>query len=226
MTAGRSRSGPRTRDAERSRRTILAAAEQLFADEGFEAVSLARIGATARLSRQTPAYFFGSKEELHAAVIAELFAAREAALREPWAALGRAGDGDLPARLRDAVAAYLAFLRDRRTFVAIVEREAVGGARRLREAPHRSTAMEDGLRALADRRPIDVDGTLLTVLSLGMFWFAHAETFLAPRGVDPAAPGPFAAQVERIAALAAPLLGLAPTGAPDLPGIDGRRRAR
>ncbi|MDX8153624.1 TetR family transcriptional regulator [Patulibacter brassicae] len=188
----------RGRDADRSRAAILEAAERLFAAEGHDAASLARIGAAAGLSRQAPAYFFGGKDALYAAVIERLFDAREAALRPTWTALAAVDDEALPAAIRSAVDAYLGFLRDRPAFVAIVEREAVGGAARLRRAPHRSTAMEDGLAGLAARRPVPVDDVLLTVLALGMFWFAHAETFLAPRGVradDPAALDRHAARI-------------------------------
>jgi AcrR family transcriptional regulator len=59
----------RTRDAERTRRRILDAAEELFARQGFDAASLAAIGEAAGVSRGTPSYFFGSKEELYQAVL-------------------------------------------------------------------------------------------------------------------------------------------------------------
>src|SRR5437773_11481494 len=70
---------PRIRDADRSRMAILAAAEALFAERGFEAVSLQEIGDAAGLSRGTPNYFFGSKQELYVAVLEHVFADREEA---------------------------------------------------------------------------------------------------------------------------------------------------
>ena len=69
------------RDATRSRRAILEAAERLFADRGFEGTSLGAIAAAAGLSRGTPSYFFGNKEELYRAVLEQLFAEREVAVR-------------------------------------------------------------------------------------------------------------------------------------------------
>jgi AcrR family transcriptional regulator len=89
MSSDRPRS-TRARDAERSRAAILDAAERLFAERGLDA-SLGEIGAAAGLSRGTPSYFFGSKEQLYAAVIERVFADRErivAAACEPllaWA---------------------------------------------------------------------------------------------------------------------------------------------
>src|SRR5258706_15378987 len=58
-----------TRDAGRSRRAILDAAERLFALAGFEGVSLAEIGAAAGVSRGLPAYLFGNKQDLYQATI-------------------------------------------------------------------------------------------------------------------------------------------------------------
>lgn len=177
---------PPTRDRERTRLRILDAAEELFAERGFDRVTLAEIGAAAGLSRGAPGYTFGSKEGLYQEVLARLFDAREEALRPSWAALGQAPDDEIPARLRAAVGAYLAFLHARPTFIAITEREALAGAPLLAGAPRRSTAIEDALRALAERRPFRLSSALVVVLSVGMFPLVHRETLLAPRGIDPA----------------------------------------
>ena len=64
----------RVRDAERTRELILDAAERLFAEKGYEESSLADVGSAAGVSRATPGYFFGSKAELHRAVIERCFA--------------------------------------------------------------------------------------------------------------------------------------------------------
>ena len=76
---------PRIRDADRSRRAILDAAETLFAQRGFEAVSLQEIGDAAGLSRGTPNYFFGSKQDLYVAVLEHVFADREEATMRAFA---------------------------------------------------------------------------------------------------------------------------------------------
>jgi TetR/AcrR family transcriptional regulator len=60
---------PRTRDADRSRTTILEAATTLFAAHGFEATTMQQIAIAASVARGTPSYFFGSKENLFKAVL-------------------------------------------------------------------------------------------------------------------------------------------------------------
>ena len=75
----------RRRDAAASRRAILDAAEQLFAQRGYDRASLGEIGRRAGVSAALPAYFFGGKEALYAAVLDRLLAERERRL-EPLAA--------------------------------------------------------------------------------------------------------------------------------------------
>ena len=70
------------RDAERSRETLLDAAEALFSQRGYDGVSLSEIAAAAGLSRGTPNYFFGSKEQLYRNVLERVFAERQAATAE------------------------------------------------------------------------------------------------------------------------------------------------
>ncbi|HEU4954076.1 MAG TPA: helix-turn-helix domain-containing protein, partial [Gemmatimonadales bacterium] len=59
----------RERNPARSRAAILDAAEKLFAEKGYDATSLSEVGAAAGVSRGTPGYFFGSKQELYDAVL-------------------------------------------------------------------------------------------------------------------------------------------------------------
>lgn len=205
---------PRTRDADRSREAILAAAERLFAWDGYEGTSLAQIGAAAGLSRATPAYFFGGKAELHAAVVARVFAAREAAVRphvEPilaWARGPAPGDpAALRAALEEAAAGYLGFLAERPDFVRLIEREALAGGRRLAAAPHASTAIEDALHALHAAAPrhglrsFDPAEVLIAFISLCFFPLAHRDTFLARLGRDADDPAFLRARAGQVADL-------------------------
>lgn len=189
----------RTRDAERSPAAILDAAEQLFAARGFEA-SLGEIGAAAGVSRGTPSYFYGSKEELHAAVLARAFAAREAAVSEAFAPLrawaaaapraNRPPASGLSSALAAAVGGYVAFLHERPTFVRLVEWETVAGGGRLRATPHESTAVEAGLRALRAAGPrrgirrFDVTQAVIAFVSLCFTPHAQRDTLLPALGVD------------------------------------------
>ena len=113
------------RDAERSRQAILDAAEQLFAELGFEAVSMERIGRAAGLSRGAPGYFFGSKDALYRAVLERLFETSEQLVEETHRQLAGIRDGDLDRALEIVVENLLEFLYERPTFLTLVEREAL-----------------------------------------------------------------------------------------------------
>src|ERR671931_1508167 len=126
----------RIRDADRSRKAILDAAETLFAERGFEAVSLQQIGDAAGLSRGTPNYFFGSKQDLYVAVLERVFADREEATArafEPvraWCESARPGSLRQP--LTRAIESYMSFLLARPAFVTLVLREELRGGEGLR----------------------------------------------------------------------------------------------
>lgn len=113
------------RDAERSRQTILDAAERLFAEQGFEAVSMERIGRAAGLSRGAPGYFFGSKEALYRAVLQRLFENTEQLVEQTHRQLAQVPDGDLDGALEIVVENLLEFLYERPTYLALVQREAL-----------------------------------------------------------------------------------------------------
>jgi TetR/AcrR family transcriptional regulator len=180
---------PRTRDAGRSRRAILDAAETLFADRGFEAVSLNQIGTAAELSRGTPTYFFGSKQDLYVAVLERVFADREEATArafEPvrsWCESGRAGG--LRGPLTRAIESYIAFLLARPAFVRLIVREELRGGEGLRLARRDATAMRDALgavRAVAGERSLrrfDVEDAVLVLVSLTFSPLSQESTFMA-----------------------------------------------
>jgi AcrR family transcriptional regulator len=184
----------KTRNAEHSRAAILDAAEQLFAERGFEGASLRDIAAAASLSRATPSYFYGNKERLYAAVLERSFGERDAATREAFEPLfawaREEGSGPLVAALRQAVASYMAFLQRRPAFVRLVQREDLSGGRRLRSTPRESRAMREAFEALAavagprGLRSFRVDDAVLLFVSLTFFPLAQRSTFMASLGRD------------------------------------------
>lgn len=180
---------PRSRDADRSRRRILDAAEELFAEHGPRAVSLADIGRRAGVSRATPSYFFGTKDGVHRAVLERVFAERELATTEAlapvreWAA---APDGPLAPHLRAAVSAYLEFLASRPAFVRLVAWEGLDGGRQLRVTPRASRAMHDAFSALSGRTDhgFDVDDVVLVLVALTFTPLTQRDTLMATLGRD------------------------------------------
>lgn len=185
----------RIRDADRSRAAILDAAERLFAGQGYDAASLAEIGEAAGVSRGTPSYFFGSKEELYMAVLERMYADRNAALEPAFAPLVAWAQASEPAQplravLGRCVEGYLRFLHDRPTYVDVIQREALAGGRRLRELRNTTTTMEDAFALLRRRarahglRSFDVADVVLLLVGLGYTPFVNRNTILPRHGLD------------------------------------------
>jgi AcrR family transcriptional regulator len=193
----------RTRDAERSREAILDAAERQFADRGFDAVSLQEIATAAGLSRGAPSYFFRSKDSLYEAVLARVFAERDAATRlafEPvtaWAA-GTGSQAALRRALQRAITGYVQFLISRPSFVRLLDWEAIGDGGRLHPADRghdgrtraRGHAMADAfraVRAVARGRglaPFDVDDAVLVTVALTFSLVSQRATLMSAIGRD------------------------------------------
>lgn len=156
---------PRKRDADRSRAEILDAAERLFAAQGFDVVTMADIGAAAGVSRGTPGYFFGQKEQLYRIVL-ERAAATFRMLGETLRLRDAGGQRDRATLLRETVESFLGLLAARRDVVRLLDRdggEAVG-------SPHVEAVM-DALSALGDER----SELALTIVSLAWYPIAHPE---------------------------------------------------
>lgn len=192
---------PVRRNAGRSRRAILDAAERLFAERGFDSTSLQDIGATAGVSRGTPGYFFGSKEALYRAVLDRAIAARRelvAALAEQAARTNRP-----PAdTVAEFVGSFLEVLAADPNFLPLVERENLAG-RQL----YVSEAQLEGLRRSVDRlaaemrqggfRHQDPSHLFISCLALCEWPFAH-QPLLAGLGLDPRDPDFLAARKRHI----------------------------
>jgi AcrR family transcriptional regulator len=187
------KSGEKIRDAGRSREAILAAAERLYSERGFDAASLANIALAAGLSRGAPNYFFGSKEGLYVAVLERVFQERERATRaafKPLVVWTEGPDGSLENALDQAVGGYMEFLLRRPSFLRLLQREELAGARHLREAPRDSRAIEDAFQALRTVAPerglrsFDVSDAVLLFISLTFSPLAQRSTFIASLGRD------------------------------------------
>ena len=165
------------RDADRSRQTILDAAEGLFAEHGFDAVSMERIGRAANLSRGAPGYFFGSKEALYRAVMERLFETTEQLVERTHEQLAAVPPGDLERTLEIVVDNLIDFLYERPTFVTLVEREALRRAGVMQGNRVHLTLLRMAL-TLAERldwtsAASNPQHLLLTLLSLCWFPFAN-----------------------------------------------------
>jgi AcrR family transcriptional regulator len=182
------------RDADRSREAILRAAEDLFAERGFDGVSLGEIAADAGLSRGAPSYFFGSKAELYRGVLEGVFSEREEAASQacqPLVAWASSEDRTPIQRpLTEAVEGYLDFLLRRPSFVMLIQREELAGASHLKGVRRESKAIKEAfaaVRAVAGKRGLksfEVDDAVLVFVSLTFFPLAQRSTFMASLGRD------------------------------------------
>ena len=179
----------RERNPDRSRAAILDAAEQLFAERGYDATSLADVGALAGVSRATPGYFFGSKTDLYAAVLGRALGEVRSAVRagrDRALASHRAAE-DI---LAGAVGDYFDFLASHPNFVRLIEREALAGVRGPGTVPPRLAAGQEALAAIAAELGLDPAPSgeaaqlLLSIISLCWFPLVHADTVATAVGVD------------------------------------------
>ncbi len=177
----------KTRDPERSREAILDAAEQLFAEKGYEETSLQEIGQHAGVSRGTPNYFFGSKEQLYGAVLDRVFEAEQLSIMQ---SLNSQADDEPKDVLALAVSSFLDFLLARPTFPRLIEREALHDARFLKTRSAYLEFFKAGLDLISvelaqpNIRQVDATQLLLSIVALCWFPLVHTETFLRPLGIE------------------------------------------
>jgi AcrR family transcriptional regulator len=178
----------RIRNPERSRAAILDAAEQLFAERGYDATSLTEVGAAAGVSRATPAYFFGSKSELYRAVLERSFAeVREAVRAGRERALASSQSPETI--LAGAVSDYFDFLAARPYFIRLIEREALSSSP-LPEGMGYLSAGQEALAAISAELGLDdapsgeAAQLLLSIISLCWFPLIHGRTVAPAVGVS------------------------------------------
>jgi TetR/AcrR family transcriptional regulator len=177
----------RIRNPERSRAAILDAAQRLFAEKGYDATSLTEVGMLAGVSRGTPGYFFGSKQELYQAVLDRSFAeVREAVRAGRERALASSQSPEVI--LAGAVSDYFDFLAARPLFIRLIEREALSNGP-LPESVGHLSAGQEALAAISAELGLDdapsgeAAQLLLSIISLCWFPLIHARTVAPAVGV-------------------------------------------
>jgi AcrR family transcriptional regulator len=177
----------RIRDPERSRVAILDAAEQLFAEQGYDATSLTQVGAAAGVSRGTPGYFFRSKPELYQAVLDRSFSEVREAVRTGRARALASGES-AETILAGAVSDYFDFLAARPNFIRLIEREALNGSR-LPDSISPLSAGQEALAAISAELGLDDASSgeaaqlLLSIIALCWFPMIHGRTVAPAVGV-------------------------------------------
>jgi AcrR family transcriptional regulator len=187
------RSPEKERNATRTREAILDAAEHLFAERGYEATSLTDVGGAAGVSRGTPGYFFGSKEQLYRDVLERCLERVRAAVRSGRErALASAEPPDVV--LAGAVGEYFDFILANPDFVRLLEREALDGGKHLATLPPHLEAAQEALGAIVTELAIDPSDEaearqlLISMLALSWFHLVHGATVIRALGIDASDP--------------------------------------
>src|SRR5690349_12324406 len=173
----------RRRDAAATREAILQAAEQLFAEHGYEGTTMERIARRAGYARATPAYFFGSKEKLYRAVLDRVVSRAAEAL----AAAYRDGDAAPTPRevIEPLVTAFVDFLAHDSAYVRLIQREGL----RDRPVVGHLVPIDATRRTLSTLAAVhgtaDASRLLVELVALCWFPFAQAHTLLGALDIDP-----------------------------------------
>ncbi len=194
----------RIRNPDCSRAAILHAAERLFAANGFDGTTVVEVAREAGLSRQTPRYFFGTKEHLYEGVLERVFAVAAANLTASYRSAVEAGGGR-DGVVRRTIDSYVDFLVDHPNFVRLVEWEALTGARFIgRNVAHMATvtsALAEVDEEFAPASAADAAQLLLSIVGLCWAVFTHGRLLLPALGLDPDDPGFLEARKRHIADL-------------------------
>ena len=178
----------RQRDTEATRRALLNAATELFAQYGFEGTTVERIARKAGANKAMISYHFGGKRKLYMAILQESFAAA-------GKKMGPVRDSSLPAeeRLREFIRAFGELVAERPHFPTMMAREAISGGRNMdaRIFPHLAgvyggvrEAIEQGIRE-GSFQPVDPILFHLGLIGSLVFFFstdAFRRRLLSGRG--------------------------------------------
>lgn len=186
----------RPHDPDATREALLAAGTELFAEQGFDAVTVEAIAERAQANKALISYHFGGKGGLYSAILGATFGSVDEELRA-------LRDSDLPAdeALREFVRVMGALVARRPALPRMILREVLSGGQRLAEhdLPH-FLAIFGTVRAIVERgvrtrrfRKVDPTMTHIGLIGSLMFFFS-TERFrrekLARAGLPAVVPPP------------------------------------
>jgi len=166
---------------------ILAAADELFGDGGYDAVSVRDVAERAGVNKALVFYYFGSKEELFAQVLTRYYEAHRGALEAAFD-----GGGTLVDRMRRLIDSYFDFMSDNRRFARLVQQQIAGPGTHLELIRENLTELERWTeRALADvtpkEGPLAARHFFVTFSAATINYFTYAPALTSVWGGDPLA---------------------------------------
>jgi TetR/AcrR family transcriptional regulator len=182
---------------ERAQR-ILAAADELFGGRGYDAVSVRDVAQHAGVNKALVFYYFDSKEELFARVLAGYYSAHRVALEQSFRS-----DGDIATRLRRLIDAYFDFISDNRRFARLVQQQVAGPGTHLELIRENLTELERWTeQALADvapnAGPLAARHFFVTFSAAMLNYFTYAPALTEVWGGDPLADDALAERREHL----------------------------
>src|SRR5262249_23251780 len=139
---------PKTDDPE-ARAKILAAAERLFAEHGFDGVGIRQIAAAAGVNGAMIHYYFGNKKRLYRAIIENAAATVPGLMSEAMASAT-----SLEERLTRFVKAYAGYLFGHPHLARILSREMLAGGQHIMEIIPKYAATNYGMLREAMREGV------------------------------------------------------------------------
>ena len=173
------------RDGDRASR-ILAAADELFSERGFDAVSVNDVAVLASVNKALVFYYFGSKEGLFAQVIEPYYEAHREALESAFA-----GSGDVSERLHRTLDAYLDFIDGHRRYARLVQGQIAASTGERLDPERRSLEplfawTQDALAEVAPAEgPRAARHLYVTFSGAVINYFTYAPVLAAVWGTDP-----------------------------------------
>lgn len=180
-----------TSDAD-TRTRILEAAERLFAQRGFAGTTVRELASHAGVNLAMIHYYFGNKEGLYRALIAEAIGQVHAILAE-----GATSSGSCAERLARIVGAYTDFLCAHPNFARIFQQEMMSGGPVLSEVVQPQIAanyaiirrtIEEGI-ARGEFRRVDAELAPVSLIGMVAFFIIASPVLSMALGVGPETEG-------------------------------------
>ena len=195
---------PSTRDPERTRAAILAAATEELAAKGLDGARVDAIAERARVNKRMIYHYFGDKEGLYLAVLEATYGA----IRSAEIGLDLAHRGPVDG-MRELVLFTWRYFLDHPEFLSLLATENLHRAahlkrsRRIRELHSPLIGMieellERGERARVFRPGIDPVDLYITIAALGFFYLSNRHTLSTIFARDLSAPESLAARGRHI----------------------------
>jgi AcrR family transcriptional regulator len=186
---------------------ILAAAEQAFAERGLAGARTDQIARAAKVNKALLYYYFKSKDELYGAVLDSLFREQRASIEAARA------PSSLPLARKPHQGALLAFITgfmefaaNHPNYVRLMQRQVMTRDRHFdhiietywRPSFHRLVGnIQEGISA-GEFRNVDPGQTVISLISMTVFYFTAAPVLRIQLGGDPLAPRSIAARQQAV----------------------------